>query len=227
MIQRVPKNERFGLYSVFLRKLSASQFDNGKELVQELWSYFEDIEDLNVFLEILAPFVEVVFTNLRGASKTLYLSRIFDKFNVLLTSNLSQDKQVYEKFEGFLSTLLQNTSLAEILTLEPFLQMIAYFPKATKQKISKAVTTIFVGREESTLEDHMVVNTILNLIKNLPPSKETVQLVLDLAKKVDFGSDLDSQLNFYAEVRAAFGYVPEVTIDLVHARRLRSTTACS
>lgn len=74
---------------------------------------------------------------------------------------------------------------------------------------------LFIGRDETTIIDPMIVNTMLTLIKNLERNKETTRIVLDLAQKVDFGNDFEGQLNFYSDIRAVFGYTQEITIDIV------------
>ena len=70
-------------------------------------------------------------------------------------------------------------------------------------------------REEATISDPMIVNTMLSLMKNLEKMKETTRIVMSLVRKVDFGNDFEGQLNLYADVRAVFGYIPEVTTYLV------------
>jgi hypothetical protein len=43
------------------------------------------------------------------------------------------DKQVFESFQKFLTDILQKTEdIKDILTLEPFLQIISYFPNKIK-----------------------------------------------------------------------------------------------
>lgn len=65
------------------------------------------------------------------------------------------------------------------------------------------------------LHDPVVVNTLLTLIKNLEGHADAAALVLSFVRKVDFRNDLEGMLNFYGQVRATFGYLPAVTLDLV------------
>lgn len=44
---------------------------------------------------------------------------------------------------------------------------------------------------------------------------------MTLIRKVDFANDFEGQLNFYADVRAVFGYISEVAIYLVDILLLR------
>jgi len=67
-----------------------------------------------------------------------------------------------------LATLLQNTeNSSEILTIEPFLQIISYFPRSVKVQICSKITGRFLEKEETVLQDPVVVNTMLTLLKNL------------------------------------------------------------
>jgi hypothetical protein len=111
---------------------------------------------------------------------------------------------------------MQNTENAsEILTIEPFLQIISYFPKSTKVHICNKITAKFLEREETLIQDPVIVNTMLTLIKNLEGQSDAAPIVLKFIKKVDFRNDLEGMLNFYGQVRANFGYLSNVTRDLV------------
>lgn len=98
MIQRVPKDERYLLYGTFLRKLSNVQFKKGKGLIQELWEYFADIEDTSVYLEILSPFIEIVFLNFKGQQRSNYVNNVLDKLNSLLINVTNQNPEFFTKF---------------------------------------------------------------------------------------------------------------------------------
>ena len=111
MIQRVPKEEKYPLYGTFLKKLSNTQFDNGRELIEELWEYFEVIEDTSIFLEILAPFVEIIFLNFKGSQRLHYINKILDKFNSLLITQETQNNEFFARFEKFLVSMLNNPHL--------------------------------------------------------------------------------------------------------------------
>lgn len=171
MVQRVPREERYSLYAIFLKKLSNAQFVSGKELIGQLWEYFGDIEDTNIFLEILAPFVEIIFLNFKGSQRLTYINKILDKFNTLIVNQEAQNKEFFTRFEEFLASMLSNPHLFETFTVEPFLQTITYFPKAIKQKISRRVASLFIQREETAISDPMIVNTMLTLIKSLEKTK--------------------------------------------------------
>lgn len=104
--------------------------------------------------------------------------------------------------------------MKDILTLEPFLQIISYFPTKNKREISQSISQTFLSRGEK-ITDPVIVHIMLSLMKNMKgmPVKE---LALDFCSKVDFGVDFDQNLSFLAEMRATFGYIPEVTLSLIY-----------
>lgn len=104
--------------------------------------------------------------------------------------------------------------MKDILTLEPFLQIISYFPTKNKREISQSIAKTFLSRDEK-ITDPVIVHIMLSLMKNMK-GMQIKDLVLDFSSKVDFATDFEQNLNFLAEMRATFGYLPEVTISLIY-----------
>ncbi len=61
--------------------------------------------------------------------------------------------------------------ISDILTLEPFLQIIAYFPLESKYELSTSIAEAFLNRGGGKITDPVVVHIILSLIKNVPEEK--------------------------------------------------------
>lgn len=80
------------------------------------------------------------------------------------------------------------------MTLEPFLQLIAYFPQKSKQQISFNIVKTFVGRDIEKIKDPVVVHIMLTMIKNISgfkvgkvnPDKEVEELLIKFVEKVEF-----------------------------------------
>ena len=85
-------------------------------------------------LDVLGPFSNIIFKNLPRYEKNKFYSLILERFNLLFDSVKSLDKTIFNSFNSFLTGILQKTEdLTDILTLEPFLQIISYFPQQQKQ----------------------------------------------------------------------------------------------
>lgn len=65
------------------------------------------------------------------------------------------------------------------------------------------------------INDSVIVHIMLSLMKNMQgmPIKDQA---LSFLAKVDLGSDFEQTLSFLAEMRAIFGYIPEVTTALIY-----------
>lgn len=80
------------------------------------------------------------------------------------------------------------------MTLEPFLQLISYFPQKSKQQISLNIVKTFVSRDIEKIKDPVVVHIMFSLIKNLAGYKtgksgtdqEVEDLVIKFLNKVDY-----------------------------------------
>lgn len=84
--------------------------------------------------------------------------------------------------------------ITDILTLEPFLQIITYFPVKNKREISENITTTFLSRDEN-ITDPVIVHIMLSIMKNMQgmPIKN---LVLKFLSKIDFQDDFEQTLTF-------------------------------
>jgi hypothetical protein len=121
----------------------------------------------------------------------------------------------YESFQKFLIDILERTEdMKDILSLEPFLQIISYFPTKNKRDMSLTIATTFLERGE-TIGDPVIVHMLLTLMRNMEgmPIKDQA---LDFIGKVDFGGEFEQTLSFLAEMRAIFGGVPEIISELIY-----------
>lgn len=148
MLQKVYGEQKYPLYKMMLSRLTNIRFPQSKELIILSWTDIHEIAELRTFLDLLAPFVEIIFRNVEGPAKNQFFSLILEKFNALFSEFRNPKEQdFFSRFEEFLIALLQNTESAnEILTIEPFLQIISYFPRKIKVQICSKVTARFLDR---------------------------------------------------------------------------------
>ena len=64
-----------------------------------------------MLLEVLGPFSEIIFRNLQAYQKNKFYGLILDKFSVMFESFTQRtiNKKIVEKFETFLSSIIQRT----------------------------------------------------------------------------------------------------------------------
>lgn len=215
ILQKIYKDSKYKIYKILLSRLSGVVFAQSSEFIVIVWTDLSEITDLEILLDLLGPFSEIIFRNLSRYQKNRFYSLILDSFNNLFYNFRSLDKRIFSSFQNFLAGILEKTEdMSDILTLEPFLQLISYFPNANKKEISHSIATTFLAREEQ-MSDPVIVHIMLSLMKNMKgmPVKD---LALDFASKVDFADNFEQTLSFLAEMRATFGYIPEVTVALIY-----------
>ena len=89
---------------------------------------------------MLGPFSTIIFKNLPRYEKNKFYSLILEKFNDLFDNIRSLKPTVFSSFKTFLTEILEMTEdISDILTLEPFLQIIAHFPLESKHELSTSI----------------------------------------------------------------------------------------
>lgn len=82
---------------------------------------------MDIFLNILASFIDLINKCFKGFEKTRFFANILEKFNGLFTqvdqaAAPSAMEEIFKKLEAFIKTMLTNCDdIREILTIEPFL----------------------------------------------------------------------------------------------------------
>jgi hypothetical protein len=96
-------------------------------------------------LDLLEPLSEIIFCNLPRYEKNKIYSLILEKFNDLFYNFRRINKSIYGSFQRFLIGIVKKTeNITDILTLEPFLQIISYFPTQNKKEISENISKTFL-----------------------------------------------------------------------------------
>ncbi len=94
------------------------------------WTDLSEVKDIDILLDVLGPFSAIIFKNLPKYEKNKFYILIMEKFNDLFDNIRSLKPAVFSSFKTFLTEILEMTEdISDILTLEPFLQIITYFPQ--------------------------------------------------------------------------------------------------
>lgn len=137
ILQKIYREHKYKIYRILLDRLSGVVFPQSGEFIILVWTDISEVTDLEILLDVLGPFSEIIFRNLPRYEKNRFYSLILENFNNLFYNFRSLDKKIFQYFQNFLSGILEKTEdMKDILTLEPFLQIISYFPTKNKREIS-------------------------------------------------------------------------------------------
>ena len=104
---------------------------------------------MEILLDLLGPFSTIIFKNLQRNEKNRTYSLILERFNDLFENIRNFNPNVFKAFSNFLTVILQKTEdISDILTLEPFLHVITYFPLASKMEVSFNIVQAFLDRDD-------------------------------------------------------------------------------
>lgn len=190
----------------------------------------EKVKSIEVFLNILAPLIEIIQKAFKGYKKTQFFYKIIDRFNQLfinLGNNLNdQNRDIFLKLEKFLYQILESSeNVSEIITIEPFSQFISFFPMQQRADVSQKVLKLFLEKDQSEkIKDAYAVHSLLSIAKNvneyIAGGKEGLDqlaiIMIGLIDKINFGKDLETMLNLYTEIRANFGNSSEIIEKLIY-----------
>lgn len=216
MLQKIQGEGKFKIYKKLFERLSDITFAQSGEFIILSWTDLSEINDIEVLLDLLGPFSRIVFKNLPRYEKNKFYTLVLERFNLLFDNIRNLKANIFTSFKVFITEILEKTEdISDILTLEPFIQIISYFPTSFKHELSTSITEAFLNRDESKITDPVVVHIILSLMKSVPADK-TNKLALKFLDKVDLGNDLEQTLNLYGEMRASFGHIEKVIVSLIY-----------
>ena len=145
----------------------------------------------------MGPFSAIIFKNLPRYEKSRFYGLILERFSDLFENTTKFNSNIFSAFSNFLTIILQKAEdITDILTLEPFLHVITYFPTSSKMEVSFNIVQAFLERDEEKITDAVVVHLIMGLMKSVPLDKVS-KLAMNFLQKIDFGKDLEQTLSFY------------------------------
>lgn len=143
-----------------------------ENLCHGMWKDISQSTVFSDFLNMVANLIDLIYKSFKGYHKNQFFHQMLDKFNeffLTLDSTGSKNVDIFYKLEDFLKKILLNCDdISEILSLEPFLQFIQYFPANLKPSVCKNILNIFVEKETSEkIRDPISVHSVLSIARNL------------------------------------------------------------
>eukprot|EP00828_Plagiopyla_frontata_P009321 TRINITY_DN1479_c0_g1_i13.p1 TRINITY_DN1479_c0_g1~~TRINITY_DN1479_c0_g1_i13.p1 ORF type:complete len:644 (-),score=111.04 TRINITY_DN1479_c0_g1_i13:135-2066(-) len=223
---------KYKIYSVFLPKLSKfpPEKRNCEELTKIIWDDISKIQKFSSFLDISAQLIELVYRSFPRFIRHEMFIKMLTKFNEFfnqIASSTSEKNEIWERLEDFIKKILGGCDdISEIVSLEPFLNFMQYFPEKMKQQVSRNVLSLFITKQTQTqISDPMSVHFLLEIAKTMnneekealeeDQAKQITLVINKFLEKINFGKDLEQTLNFHTEIRSNFDNIPEIIENLV------------
>eukprot|EP00455_Lapot_gusevi_P016412 TRINITY_DN1845_c0_g1_i12.p1 TRINITY_DN1845_c0_g1~~TRINITY_DN1845_c0_g1_i12.p1 ORF type:complete len:571 (-),score=204.35 TRINITY_DN1845_c0_g1_i12:116-1798(-) len=189
-------------------------------ILNDVWKVVTKLTNPHEYVEIAQIFVEYLLQH--------FSSR---EINILLQDVILHVKkeQGYKQVQPALYTIVQKvlryrTNFEELLAMDNFLPLLDLLEKEYKHKACKAVLESFAKNQKPTA-DPIIIHAVFDVARGLHDSIDSLtfdderrqvgSLIVQFVRKIDFGHDLEQQLNTYVECRAAFTNLDFVTRELV------------
>eukprot|EP00993_Chasmostoma_nieuportense_P007592 NODE_864_length_1807_cov_35.898214_g808_i0.p1 GENE.NODE_864_length_1807_cov_35.898214_g808_i0~~NODE_864_length_1807_cov_35.898214_g808_i0.p1 ORF type:complete len:528 (-),score=124.15 NODE_864_length_1807_cov_35.898214_g808_i0:101-1684(-) len=197
-------------YLPLAQKLAASPpaASEGLRLLNAVWQDVSALRDLKEYMLIASAWLVFVAKNFKVREINILLNDICDHFSADPTN-----ETVAPFLPEVLSILLTNvTDLQTLFSMEKFLPLIDLLQTSEKVDLCKRIMSTVA--ETTPLADPLFIQSLLDVARTLHDSmnefsiaderRQYSHLITAFLRNVDYGKDLDAQLNFYVECRRSF-----------------------
>ncbi|GAB5364098.1 hypothetical protein AAMO2058_000939900 [Amorphochlora amoebiformis] len=191
-------------------------------ILNEIWKTATKIQDISLYLEVSEVFVEYIAKNFSDRELNIFLK---DVIKHMKKSNLEDETTLQGYLTGMVSKIVESCKdLFKVVAMANFLPVVDFLGKSDKVRISKKLLKKFVALERTT-SDPVIIHTLFDLARNIHDSideltygderRQVSELIVSVIRRVDYGRDLERQLNLYVDCRRAFTQLDAVTFELV------------
>ncbi len=227
MTQLIRESEESGtpksrLYFILGKALiqSAPPPEQRLQILNEVWKVVTKLTDTTEYMEITQVFVEYLLQHFATRETNILLADVIKHV---------KKEQAYRglqpQLQLVISKILQyRTNFDQLLAMDNFMPVLDLLEKEYKSTICKAVLESFAKNQKPT-DDPVIIQTVFEVARGLHDSIDSLSfederrqvsfLIISFIRKIDFGHDLEQQLNLYVECRAAFTNLDQVTRELV------------
>jgi hypothetical protein len=182
------------------------------------------IQDPIEYLDIAMVFIQYLLLNFTEREVNIFLADVI-KHVKLCSLEQIQTKPFQEKLELIVSkTISHSKDLSKTLSMDSFLSILDLLEKTSRVVVSNTILSKF-ETHGSTTSDPVIIHTLFDVAKNLHDTldsmssrddvRATAGLIIAFIRKIDFGRDLEGQLNVYVDCRQAFGRLDSVAEELI------------
>lgn len=196
------------------------------QVLNDVWKAVSRVESIGSYVRCGVVWMEIVMKHYSEREAIVMFAGVANKITTAVDLTEGDAKHL----EVLLRSLLTpaNALGGLLLTSEHLLKILDIFKGARKVDLCKDVIEFFCSRGRTN--DQLLINTMYEIgrtlhdsIEALSPEGERKQISAQLCKfidRIDFGNDLEQQLNTYVDCRAIFS-----NLDLVSERLIMCVAA--
>lgn len=199
---------------------SAPPKDQLLPILNDVWKVVTKIEDPKEYTEIATVFLQYLLINFSVREVDIFLKDVIkhvkkdDAYMALQEPLCDMVKRMVEKAKD----------IEKMLTMDHFLPIIDLLEKKVKVEASKVILYEFVRSNKKTAGP-VIIHTLFDVSRSLHDSldemtfddevRQISQSIVSFIRQIDFGRDLEQQLNIYVDCRQSFTRLDAVTHELV------------
>lgn len=199
------------------------------QLLNEVWKIVAKSTDLLQYVKCSYAWLDLVqkFYSEREMFVLLQnlASRLVESSSTNSDARTEVPEPVLMQLENLISSLIGQSSTfgTAVLTSEDLLKILDAFKGPKKVSLCKDILESFKGQEKTN--DAVLINTLFDLGRVVHDSVDQLSPIADISyiaellrcfiDKIDFGRDLEQQLNFYVECRGAFCNLDQLKDKLI------------
>jgi hypothetical protein len=212
------------LYTALGRQfiISPPPEDQRLQLLNDVWKVVSKSEDIGGYIQCSAAWLEVIHRHYSERETMILLTDLTLKLSNLM-NELCEDDLRY--LETLLKGLITQAASADstLLTTDHLLKILDCFTGSRRVEMCKDVMDSFKNHKSTS--DAVLIHTMCDIGRTLHNSldslseegekKQISQLLCLFINKIDFGKDLEQQLNIYVECRSIFSNLDLVQDKLI------------
>lgn len=182
-------------------------------LLNDVWKIVSKSDDIAAYVQCSAAWLDCVQRHYSERELLILLSDLKSKLQALKGTQELADG-VQRRLETIVSSLIGQSSAygTAVLTSDHLLKIQDSLTGSRQVSLCKDILESF--KSHSTTNDAILINTMFNIGRTLHDSVDCLSpdgetryistLLCSFIEKIDFGKDLEQQLNMYVECRAIF-----------------------
>ncbi|CAG9585457.1 unnamed protein product [Danaus chrysippus] len=198
---------------------------SSESLSQTWWKVASNMRSTNNFLQALEPWMQFACIQLSSQHINMLLR---GTIRYMIKCGSPADEYSVQ-IQAVVNRLLKHVpDVEELFLMDAFMPLVELVQTSNaRTAMAKTVLSVFFERFTSVqIEDHIIISSLMRLCCILHDSINAVtvedesKLVAELINKfilaVSYQDDLEQQLNFYVDCRAAFIKLDSVLVTLIH-----------
>jgi len=206
-------------------------------LLNEVWKVVSKTEDIASYIRCCTAWVDVVQKHYSDRELLILMSDCSNKLSAFKAAGGEVPESVSSYLEALVTSLMTGFGGAKqgegeevsynidaIFTSEHFLKILDVFKGPRKVAICKDIMQAF--KKHASTSDAILINFLFDIGRTLHDSidvlspegekRHVASLLCGFIDKIDFGRDLEQQLNQYVECRAIFCNLDQVKDKLIN-----------